>query len=364
MKILFRILMVTALFAFGSCSKSDKEEIKNDGVKTTIEVDAKEQESFIYNQERLFDVILKGVNSHEITAPKGWNVKLEITANEAGILTVKAPKGKDIEQGTAVTEGNINIRGVGNDIFNLSLEVIALDYELHIVTFEDVEKGYMAGPTSYGDNLYPQYTGKNPAPYTGYTDFTVGLFFNTTVGGYGFASGGIAISQWNDMTTIGHMNQCSVYGKGGNNGSATFAVSYAPSFGNSGAFMEFDSSEEYVIDHLFITNNTYAVLSMTNGDGFGKKFSYEDKDWMKLTFKGIDANGDVKGAVDFYLADFRTAKSVGIIKEWRKVDLTTLGKVSKIEFSMSSSDGEGMWMNTPSYFCMDDIAIRFPAITE
>lgn len=58
---------------------------------------------------------------------------------------------------------------------------------------------------------------------------------------------------------------------GGNNGSATFAVSYATSYGTSGAYMYFQTEgAEYEIDHAYITNNTYAVLSMTNGDGFGK----------------------------------------------------------------------------------------------
>lgn len=54
---------------------------------------------------------------------------------------------------------------------------------------------------------------------------------------------------------------------GGNNGSATFAVSYATSYGASGAYMYFQTEgAEYEIDHAYITNNTYAVLSMTNGD--------------------------------------------------------------------------------------------------
>lgn len=49
----------------------------------------------------------------------------------------------------------------------------------------------------------------------------------------------------------------------------------------------------------------------------------------------------------------------GILTEWKRVDLTPLGKVHRLNFNMTSSDGEGMWINTPTYFCMDDIAITY-----
>lgn len=98
---------------------------------------------------------------------------------------------------------------------------------------------------------------------------------------------------------------------------------------------------------------------MTNGDGFGKKFSYEDKDWFKLTIQGVNTAGTITGEVEFYLADFRTQDAAGILTEWKRVDLTPLGKVHRLNFNMTSSDGEGMWINTPTYFCMDDIAITY-----
>jgi hypothetical protein len=89
-----------------------------------------------------------------------------------------------------------------------------------------------------------------------------------------------------------------------------------------------------------------------------KKFG--SGDWFKLSIEAYDKN-DVKtgSTVEFYLADFRTATSSGIITEWKKVDLRPLGdKVHKISFTLDSSDVGDWGMNTPNYFCFDNLAIK------
>ena len=51
------------------------------------------------------------------------------------------------------------------------------------------------------------------------------------------------------------------------------------------------------------------------------------------------------------------AEGMNILKEWKKVDLTSLGKVKKIVFTMSSTDS-GQWgINTPTYFCLDQLKV-------
>lgn len=186
-----------------------------------------------------------------------------------------------------------------------------------------------------------------------------------TTDGNGFASGGIALSQWNDMTTAGYKNQCSVFfgdnnkKNGGYNNSSTFAVGYASFWGEEiASFMQFEDNAEKVFESAYFTNNTYAVLSMETGDQFAKKFSYEDKDWFKLIIIGYDKDGKETKTIEHYMADFRTADAKGISKTWEKVDLTELGKVNKVVFKMDSSDS-GQWgLNTPVYFCMDEITIN------
>jgi hypothetical protein len=97
---------------------------------------------------------------------------------------------------------------------------------------------------------------------------------------------------------------------------------------------------------------------MQSGDAYAKAFSYEDKDWFKLVIEGIDKNGSSTGTVEFYLADFRTPSSPGIVTTWTKVDLSSLGSVTEIKFDLQSTDNDTNWgMNTPAYFCFDNLAI-------
>ena len=229
------------------------------------------------------------------------------------------------------------------------------DEDGYKITFENVDRNLLAGPTSYGENLYSQYEGTEPARYLGYTDNTIGLTFHMADE---FWSGGIAISTWNDKETAGYRNQCSVYygdsgkGNGGHDNSATFAV------GNMNSYMSFDADMERVIKSAYFTNGTYASLSMMNSDESGaKKHSYEGKDWFKLIIEGYDKEGKLTGKTECMLSDFREKNSPGILTKWQKTDLSCLGKVNKVIFKFEGSDIGQYGLNTPAYFCMDDIII-------
>lgn len=346
MKKYFLFLVTACLLA--ACSNDDSIPVAEPSLKITTDPTVE----FSYTESKTFKVEMQNVSSTTIKQPEGWNTSLK-----DGILTVSAP-----QKGIANTSnsGKVEIIAIGEDksTVNATFEVKAFQF----VTFEGIDESYLAGPTSYGENLYSVYTGEYP--YGGYDDQGSGLFFHTSKDYY---SGGIAISQWNDTETAGFMNQCSVYygdhnqKNGGFNHSKTFAVAYVSTWGGSEIYMDFinDETAEYTIDHLYVSNNTYAVLSMKEGDGFAKIFSYEDQDWFKLTIEGFNATGESVGQVDTYLADFRTADSGGILAEWKRVDLSSLGKVHKIRFSMNSSDSGSYGMNTPAYFCMDNIAVAF-----
>ena len=113
--------------------------------------------------------------------------------------------------------------------------------------------------------------------------------------------------------------------------------------------------EPQVISGCYLTNNAYAYLSMKNGENYTKQF--QQGDWFKLTVTGFDAEGAETGTVDFYLADLRSENEADhyILDEWRWCDLTSLGAVKRLEFNMSSTDNSDWGMNTPAYFCMDNL---------
>ena len=231
--------------------------------------------------------------------------------------------------------------------------------ESYVITFEDAPQASLAN-SPYGDNLYDE-------SYVPYLHTPTGLSL-----GYAYSSfeyegflystwNGVVLSKWNDMETQGYLNQCSVYfkdpqtGQGGHNKSATFGLVYLGT--DCEIFFE-DPEKEMIFLSLFVTNSSYTALSMIHGDMFCKSFSREDQDWLKVTFTGHGKDGLEKGSVAFYLADFRTPSSGGIVDSWKKVDLSSLGPIHKLTFSMESSDTGAYGMNTPAYFCVDNIIVE------
>ena len=117
-----------------------------------------------------------------------------------------------------------------------------------------------------------------------------------------------------------------------------------------------------VIDFAWFTNTTYAYYAIRDGTPFSKKFGDEPEpdDWFLLTIIGKDAADTTTGSVEFYLADYRFADNAKdyIVKDWTQVDLTSLGTVKSLEFTLASSDGDPDWgMNTPAYFAMDTLTV-------
>ena len=180
-----------------------------------------------------------------------------------------------------------------------------------------------------------------------------------TSGDYAFNSG--CMSDWDYWYWFGYASRTetkyetlddqwnNVVG-GGYDGSATYGVAFAAEF-NGPCYVTL-LTEPAVVPGFYITNSSYAYNSLTGGDSFAKKF--EKGDWFKLTITGYDADDEVTGTKDYYLADLRDAKTAYIINDWRYVDLSCLGTVAKIGFELSSTDTGDWGMNTPAYFCFDN----------
>lgn len=124
------------------------------------------------------------------------------------------------------------------------------------------------------------------------------------------------------------------------------------------------------VEYVYVTNTTYAYNSMKLGDSFGKKFgdtlnsphspdsihgSYPD--WFKLSITGYRSGSVITDTVEFYLADYRFSDNSQdyIVKDWQMVSLLPLGNVDSLLFLLSSSDVGSFGMNTPAYFCIDDL---------
>ncbi len=172
-----------------------------------------------------------------------------------------------------------------------------------------------------------------------------------------FSWGGWAYSSVSDNTTPGWMNQYSAITGTGFDRTMNYSVSYA----SSPAVVGFTEDKAHAVEGFFVTNSTYAALSMENGDDFTKKFGGDegtDPDFFKLDVWGTKDGSDTD-TIAYYLADFRSeAPDLDyIIQTWQWVDLTSLGKVDSLQFVLSSSDVGDWGMNTPGYFCLDNLYV-------
>ncbi len=98
-----------------------------------------------------------------------------------------------------------------------------------------------------------------------------------------------------------------------------------------------------------VTNSTWAYYAMKNGSAPAKPFG--DNDYLYVYANGVKG-GTVTGTVKIELA-----KGKNILNSWKSVDLTSLGEVNYIYFTMESSDASDYGMNTPAYFCLDDFKV-------
>jgi hypothetical protein len=173
----------------------------------------------------------------------------------------------------------------------------------------------------------------------------------------GYWSEGWAYSNMTDSTTAGYTNMFSARtGKGYN--SANYAI------GEQNAIIKLNANAIHgKVTGMYVTNGTYAAISMRDGDSFARKFGDSTglppgscPDWFKLTIKGF-SNGTLKtDSVNFFLADYRFADHSKdyIVTTWKWVDLTSLGNVDSLIFKLTSSDVGKYGMNTPAFFCIDN----------
>ena len=68
----------------------------------------------------------------------------------------------------------------------------------------------------------------------------------------------------------------------------------------------------------------------------------------------IIATGDNGKTVEFYLVDYRNSAERIVVDTWEWFDLTSLGKVKKITFTVDGSRKNDWGTTIPTYFCLDD----------
>lgn len=226
-----------------------------------------------------------------------------------------------------------------------TVSLLALNTQAQLVS--DFES-FSVGPNSYlngsGAPVASQFT-------SGSVEFP--NVYQTAYGGYW--SNGWAYSNVQNDTTAGFTNLYAAYAGEGHLASENYAVA------QSGSYFRITGADKgKPVKGIYVTNGTFAAQSMLKGDNFAKKFggaTGNDPDFFILTIKAY-LNGTLNSdSVNFYLADYTNANNAmdSIVKSWAWVDLSSLGNTDSLVFSLSSSDNGQFGMNTPAFFCVDDI---------
>lgn len=120
------------------------------------------------------------------------------------------------------------------------------------------------------------------------------------------------------------------------------------------ATLEFKDGVERVVDHIWVTNTSYAISALKYGSDFSTQATESSS--LRIVAIGYNSLDELVGTLEFTLCEGTT-----LVEEWTKWDLSSLGKVSKIAFNFTASeDLIGEWgLNCPAYFAYDDVAVRF-----
>ena len=206
-----------------------------------------------------------------------------------------------------------------------------------------------AATIDFDDNFLAAGTFYDPQAATTWTDngVTFDHGWNTQ---FNCCWSGFTYSNATDTTTAGFLNDRSaITGDGVGAGQDNYGVVYT---GAGNSQMYFGGAR--TVDGGYFTNTTYAYLAMAFGDDGNDpayvKGPFGEGDFFELTVTGLDELGQAVSSLSFLLAD-----GADVVDSWEYFDLSGLGIIYGLDFSLNSSDIGSFGMNTPAYFAMDNL---------
>jgi hypothetical protein len=175
---------------------------------------------------------------------------------------------------------------------------------------------------------------------------------------------GFALSRKTDSLTAGYMNQFSC-----RPGLAWEGSNFMLAYASSRIFVRrLPSTPARRLLRFRLANNTYAARSMQYGDPFAKKFggnSGMDPDFFKLSVYNY-LDGSITDSASYYLADYRAEGSANdyILSSWMDANPAFADAFDSLGFELSSSDVGSFGMNTPAYFCIDNLETENSSSTK
>jgi hypothetical protein len=123
---------------------------------------------------------------------------------------------------------------------------------------------------------------------------------------------------------------------------------------NQVMFMNADGKMAFEPVGVYVCNHPWPYYGCEHGDGFGRAF--EEGDYFELVAHGVDADG-LETSVSINLVEY-VGGELNALNDWTFFDLSELGEVVSVYFTMNSTDSGAYGMNTAAYFCMDKFQVK------
>lgn len=118
--------------------------------------------------------------------------------------------------------------------------------------------------------------------------------------------------------------------------------------------LTFNTGKTYIPVGVYVNLNSYAYYTIQDGDSYARAFTNGDD--FCLTIHGVGPSGS-ESEVSVSLASY-TNGNLTINRGWSYVDLSDLGEVNELYFTLKSTDSGTYGDNTPLYFALDKLMVR------
>lgn len=193
----------------------------------------------------------------------------------------------------------------------------------------------------YGMLYWYGFTASNSADNTIKDDFLTYQYSN-------MAKGGIVLNEDGTVKT-------DKFGLPVTDASVPYILGYYEAYSEGHACdIIINDGKSYDAVGVYINLNSYAYYTFINGYSVARPFSNGDKYYV--TIHGVSPEGNEK-TIDVDLCTY-TNGDLTINRGWKYVDLTSLGTVNEIYFTITTTDSGDWGPNTPMYFCLDKLMVK------
>ena len=122
---------------------------------------------------------------------------------------------------------------------------------------------------------------------------------------------------------------------------------------NQVMFVNKDGATAFKPFGVYVCNHPWPYYGCVHGDGSARAF--EEGDFFELKAVGVADGTETTTSIN--LVEF-TDGELKALNDWTFFDLSSLGEVTSVYFTLNSTDVGAYGMNTAAYFCMDKFQVE------